>query len=101
MARPKRNPTADDVDAEIRRLMDERERLVADEDRRRGALLRGYLGGPEADALRAILARQAERRDARLFGIEVSSREGNGSVAPPTRRSTSIAHPEPEPVTAP
>lgn len=100
MARAKKHPTADDVDAEIRRLMDERERLVVDEDRRRGALLRGYLGGPEAGALRAVLARLAERRDARLFGIEVSSRDGDRAGTPRTGRTTSIA-PLPEPVTAP
>lgn len=100
MARARRHQTADAVDAEIRRLMEERERLVAEEDRQRGALLRGYLGGPEADALRGILTRMAEPRDARLFGIAASIRDRGTSGVPRTRRASPIPRRDPESVTA-
>lgn len=84
MTRPKQPHTAAEVDAEIRRLTEQRERLVAQEDQRRGVLLRAYLKGAEGDALRALLARAAEPRDAYLFGLADSA---TGSPLARDRRS--------------
>ena len=71
MSRPRKPQTSADVEVEIRRLLEAKERLVADEDQRRGALLREYLARPEGDALRSVLAPFAGARDAYLFGIDV------------------------------
>ncbi len=75
MSRPRKPQTSADVEVEIRRLLEAKERLVADEDQRRGALLREYLARPDADALRTALASFAGARDAYLFGI-AGGREG-------------------------
>lgn len=78
MSRPRKPQTSADVELEIRRLVEAKERLVADEDQRRGALLREYLAGRDADALRAALGTVAGARDAYLFGI--SSARGGRSA---------------------
>ena len=74
MSRPKRPQTSAEVDAEIRRLLEAKERLVATEDQRRGELLREYLSRPDGGALRSALASFTGERDAYLFGLE-STRE--------------------------
>jgi hypothetical protein len=70
MSRPKAPQTSADVEREIRRLLEAKERLIADEDQRRGALLRDYLSRPNAAELRDALARFAGVRDRHLFGID-------------------------------
>ena len=72
MARPRAHTTAAAVDAEIRRLMQARERLIVEEDRQRGALVRAALDGPQGEALRAALTRAIESRDAHLFGLDAT-----------------------------
>lgn len=72
MSRPRKPQTSADVELEIRRLLEAKQRLVADEDQRRGALLREYLAGTGADALRAALAPVVGARDAYLFGISTA-----------------------------
>ena len=92
MARPKNPQTSADVEREIRRLLETKERLVADEDQRRGALLRDYLARPNAAELRDVLARFAGERDAVLFGIDQQPRAARDTIrttraAEPARRS--------------
>lgn len=70
MARRKQPQTSADVVAEIRRLEEQRERLIAIEDQRRGALLRECLTGRNGDAIRNVLGRVIPRRDAHLFGLD-------------------------------
>lgn len=69
MTRPKRSQTAAEIEAEIRRLENARVQAIAAEDQRRGELLRGYLDGPQGDAIRAALGRVVGRRDGYLFGL--------------------------------
>ena len=78
MARPRKPQTSADVEFEISRLLEAKQRLVADEDQRRGALLREYLAARGADALRAALAPMVGARDAYLFGIS-TARGGRSS----------------------
>jgi hypothetical protein len=78
MSRPRAPQTSADVEREIRRLLEEKERLIADEDQRRGALLREYLTRPNASELRDALARFVGARDSYLFGIDAAS---NGVAA--------------------
>jgi hypothetical protein len=70
MTRAKRRQSSADVDAEIRRLQAERQRLIDAEDQRRGALIREYLSAPSGGALRAALGPLVSRRDATLFRLE-------------------------------
>lgn len=84
MSRPRKPQTSADVELEIRRLLEAKQRLVADEDQRRGALLREYLAGTGADALRTALAPVVGARDAYLFGISTArgGRSAERSDAP-------------------
>jgi hypothetical protein len=96
---PNRPPTAAEIEAEIRRLEEQRARAVAPEeqryralvreslsleiarlerqkahsevleDQRRGALMRKYLRGRSGKAIRAVLQRVVGVRDAHLFGL--------------------------------
>ena len=86
MSRPRKPQTSADVELEIRRLVEAKERLVADEDQRRGALLREYLAARGADALLAALAPMVGARDAYLFGISTArgGRSSERSDAPRT-----------------
>lgn len=81
MTRPKATPTSVEIDAEIERIKAEREaeinrllerrrRVQAEEDARRGALLREYLTGPHAEDLRRALGAAVAKRDRFLFGLE-------------------------------
>jgi hypothetical protein len=79
MTRPKRPAsyqTSADVDAEIRRLEAERQRLIDAEDQRRGALIREYLSAPDGDALREALARFTSPRDGVWFGLATGMPDG-------------------------
>ena len=96
MSRPRKPQTSADVELEIRRLVEAKQRLVADEDQRRGALLREYLAARGADALRAALAPMVGAREAYLFGISTArgGRSSEHSDAPRT------SHPAATPTTA-
>ena len=86
MTRPKRLTTSADIEAEIRRLESEKQRAIAAEDQRRGALIREYLAGPNGGALRTALAGVVSPRDAFLFGIDRTVAHGAspGSEPSPT-----------------
>ncbi len=96
MSRPRKPQTSADVELEIQRLLEAKQRLVADEDQRRGALLREYLAAPGADGLRSALAPVVGARDAHLFGIS-TARGGRSSDRSDARRSS---RPEATPATA-
>lgn len=70
MSRPKNEKHSSDIDAEIRRLEEDKQRLVIAEDQRRGAIIRECLSGKAGDRLRAILHPLVAPRDAFLFGLE-------------------------------
>lgn len=89
MARQKSPQTSAEVESEIRRLLEAKERLIADEDQRRGALLREYLARPNASELRDVLARFAGTRESYLFGIETVS---NGAAARTRARTARSEH---------
>jgi hypothetical protein len=72
MSRPRKPQTSADVEVEIRRLLEAKGRLVADEDQRRGALIREYLARSDGDALRDVLVPLVGARDAYLFGLDVA-----------------------------
>jgi hypothetical protein len=95
MSRPRRPQTSADVDAEIRRLLEAKERLVATEDQRRGELLREYLARPSGEALRDALALFTAERDAYLFGLESTPELRNGTTKGGThhRQPSSAAAP--------
>ena len=79
MARPKSERRSSDLEAEIARLEEERNRLVQSEDQRRGAIIRELLTGPSGDSLRASLQPLVATRDAFLFGLDGPS--GNSKAA--------------------
>jgi hypothetical protein len=85
MSRPKTPQTSADVEREIRRLLEAKERLIADEDQRRGALLREYLARPNASDLRDALVRFVGGREGYLFGIDTPS---NGATTRTSARGT-------------
>lgn len=86
MSRTKQPPSSAEIDAEIRRLTEQRAQAVAAEDQRRGQLLRGYLAGPHGAELRALLGRLANTRDAALF-----QPEGEPNPQEATRRKRTTA----------
>jgi hypothetical protein len=79
MARPKSERRSSDLEAEIARLEEERNRLIQTEDQRRGAIIRELLASPSGDSLRSTLQSLVAARDAFLFGLESSS--GNAKQA--------------------
>lgn len=83
MGRPKNEKHSFDIDAEIRRLEQEKERLIIAEDQRRGAIIRECLSGRAGDQLREILRPLVAPRDAFLFGLDPlpSSRVSAGPAA--------------------
>jgi hypothetical protein len=83
MARPRTPQTSADVEREIRRLLEAKERLIVDEDQRRGALLREYLERPNAGELRDVLGHFVGPREAHLFGLADADRPSRG-VRPST-----------------
>ena len=93
MARPKSERRSSDLEAEIARLEEERNRLVQSEDQRRGAIIRELLTGPGGDSLRLSLQPLVAARDAFLFGLDGPS----GKAKTPARSHASTAHPEVEP----
>jgi hypothetical protein len=94
MARPKAEKHSVDVDAEIRRLEQEKRRLVIAEDQRRGAIIRECLRGEHADELRSILRPIVAPRDSFLFGIEQPARSaGRVEAANETERPTAVPNP--------
>ena len=86
MAPPKSEKRSSDLDAEIARLKQERNRAVQAEDQRRGAIIRALLDGPAGDSLRASLQPLVGARDGFLFGLDVSTGNGKKSSAEPGRR---------------
>ena len=88
MSRTRRPPSSAEIEAEIRRLTEERARALATEDQRRGELLRGYLAGPHGAELRAVLAPLVGRRDAPLFGLNAGAERDTGTPAT-TRQAAS------------
>ena len=70
MGRPKNGKHSSDIDAEIRRLEEEKQRLIVAEDQRRGAIIRECLSGKAGDRLCEILRPLVAPRDAFLFGRE-------------------------------
>lgn len=96
MSRPRKPQTSAEVEAEIRRLLEAKERLVADEDQRRGALLREYLGRPDGDVLRGALSSFTDPRDRYLFGLDAArddrpTTRANGTGTRTRAVSTSVA----------
>jgi hypothetical protein len=89
MARPKSERRSSDLEAEIARLEEERNRLIQTEDQRRGAIIRELLSGPGGDSLRMTLQPLVAARDAFLFGLEGNSKSG--------RSHASAVHPVVEP----
>ena len=83
MAPPKSEKRSSDLDAEIARLKQERNRAVQAEDQRRGAIIRTLLDGPSGDSLRANLQPLVTARDAFLFGLEVPTGNGKKSAVEP------------------
>lgn len=79
MGRAKQLTTSADIDAQIRRLQQERERAIVAEDQRRGALIRDYLNGGNGDVIRAALGRVVSSRDAYLFGLGEAAGEGESA----------------------
>jgi hypothetical protein len=69
MGRPRNEKHSADIDAEIRRLEEEKRRLIAAEDQRRGAIVRECLSGKSGDELRDILRPLVAPRDAFLFEL--------------------------------
>lgn len=69
MSRQKRAQSSAEIEAAIRRLQEERERAVAAEDQRRGALIREYLSGRNGADIRSALERAVSSRDAYLFNL--------------------------------
>ncbi len=74
MSRPKRAQkralSSAEIEAEIRRLQEEREHAIEAEDQRRGALIREYLAGKNGDGIRSALERVVSSRDAYLFRLD-------------------------------
>lgn len=70
MGRPKNEKHSGDIDAQIRQLEEEKQRLILAEDQRRGAIIRECLSGKSADQLRNILRPLIAPRDAFLFRLE-------------------------------
>ena len=70
MSRQKRTQSSAEIETEIRRLQEERERAIAAEDQRRGALIREYLSGGNGFEIRAALERAVSSRDAYLFNLD-------------------------------
>lgn len=70
MSRPRNEKHSADIDAEIRRLEEEKQRLVVAEDQRRGAFIREALSGKSGDQLRDFLRPLITAREAFLFGLE-------------------------------
>ena len=92
MARPKAHQSSTDVDAQIRRLEQEKQRLIVAEDQRRGAIIRDCLTGTLGDSIRGILRPIVAARDASLFGIGTTEqpasetpRVRSGPTAKPVR----------------
>ena len=81
MAPPKSEKRSSDLDAEIARLKQERNRAVQAEDQRRGAIIRTLLSGPAGDSLRSALKPLVGARDAFLFDLETASGNGKQSGA--------------------
>lgn len=81
MPRRKTVHTSSDLEAQIRRLEEERARLLTEEDRRRGELLRGYLAGTHGEAIRSALAAAIGARDAQLFGLDGTAGSADGAAA--------------------
>jgi hypothetical protein len=69
MSRQKKPQSSAEIEAQIRRLQEERERVIATEDQRRGALIRECLSGRNGDELRTALQRAVSARDAHLFDL--------------------------------
>ena len=93
MARPKSERRSSDLEAEIARLEEERNRLVQAEDQRRGAIIRELLSGPGGDSLRLSLHPLVAARDAFLFGFDAAP--GNAKQAARSHASTAHAGMEP------
>src|SRR5581483_8256410 len=91
MARPRTQQSSADIDAQIHRLEQERQRLIQAEDQRRGAIIRECLSGPIGEDLRRLLEHVVTPRDAFLFGIRPAPTEAKTSTSPASkaRRSTS------------
>lgn len=95
MPRPRTHQSSADIDAQIHRLEQERQRLIQAEDQRRGAIIRECLSGPIGEDLRRLLEHVVAPRDAFLFGIQPAPAESKTSASPASkaRRSISIAAP--------
>lgn len=73
--RVKQPQSSVEIDAEIRRLQEARERAIEAEDQRRGALIREYLAGKNGDGIRSALGRVVSSRDAYLFSLDGAAAE--------------------------
>ena len=98
MARPKAEKSSADVAAEIRRLEQEKRRLIGAEDQRRGAVIRECLDGPAGSDLRSALRSFVPPRDALLFHLnpdECNSVQGSRPTTGRNQRSASTRSAEP------
>ena len=91
MTRTKQSPSSAAIDAEIRRLTEQRAQAVAAEDQRRGELLRECLAGPHGGELRALLERLVNTRDATLFQPDGEAKRGNARRRKRTTAATTSA----------
>ena len=91
MGRPKNEKRSSDIDAEIRRLEEEQQRLIIAEDQRRGAIIRECLTGKSGDRLREIIRPVVAPRDAFLFALDPLPRT-------PTETSRSATGTAPTPI---
>ena len=99
MARPKAEKSSADVVAEIRRLEQEKRRLISAEDQRRGAVIRECLDGPAGSDLRNALRSFVPPRDASLFHLKTDECNGVRGPRSTTSRNQRIASlPSPEPI---
>jgi hypothetical protein len=78
MSRPKKAQTSAEIDAEIRRLQDEKQRAIVAEYQRRGELVRAYLAGRDGERIRDALREVVSHRDARRFGLGSVGPDGAG-----------------------
>lgn len=88
MARPRNGKHSADIDAEIRRLEEEKRRLIVAEDQRRGAFIREALSGKSGDQLRELLRPLVASREAFLFGLE-PPKQTRGTAIPRGSQDTS------------
>lgn len=92
MPRPKTQRSSSDIAAEIRRLEQEKKRLILAEDQQRGSIIRDCLNGPAGESLKSLLRSAIPSRYAALFGLDPSDcRPDEKPTSGKTRAATAAA----------